>query len=155
MSQRTLAIASKPSSIHIDQCKLLCRMNHVVRIELLRRLHALLLVSGGAEKTFISTPLVNLYAHLGDISFACCTFDQVVSNDAYTWNSMISANVRCGNFVEAVNCFFESISTSQVQPDWYTFPPVLKACGNLIEAKRLHSWVFKLGFTWMFWWLLS
>ncbi|KAF5959063.1 hypothetical protein HYC85_000272 [Camellia sinensis] len=36
----------------------------------------------------------------------------------------------------------------EVRPDFYTFPLVLKACGNLFDGKKIHCWVFKLGFEW-------
>ncbi|GAB4834125.1 hypothetical protein Ancab_032388 [Ancistrocladus abbreviatus] len=122
--------------------------NSCLDARILKRLHALLVVSGIAQKIFISTRLVNLYAHLGDLSSSRCTFNHMASKDAYTWNSMIAAYGRCGNYVEAVNCFYEFILTSEVEPDWYTFPPVMKACGSLTEGKKLHCWVFKLGYTW-------
>ncbi|GMH26574.1 hypothetical protein Nepgr_028417 [Nepenthes gracilis] len=113
-----------------------------------KRLHALLVVSGKTQTIFVSTRLLNLYAHLGDLSSAYDTFSLMPFKDEYTWNSMISAYVRTGNFTKAMNCFHELTLTSQVQPDWYTFPLVLKACGNLIDGKKLHCWVFKLGFMW-------
>ncbi|KAL7246881.1 hypothetical protein ACSBR2_001902 [Camellia fascicularis] len=36
----------------------------------------------------------------------------------------------------------------QFMPDFYTFPPVLKTCGNLFDGTKIHCWVFKLGFIW-------
>ncbi|KAL7252722.1 hypothetical protein ACSBR1_007313 [Camellia fascicularis] len=36
----------------------------------------------------------------------------------------------------------------EVRLDFYTFPPVLKACGNLFDGKKIHCWVFKLDFEW-------
>ncbi|GAB2272599.1 hypothetical protein Dimus_007421 [Dionaea muscipula] len=113
-----------------------------------RKVHALLVVSGKAQTVFVSTKLVNLYAHLGDMSSAWCTFDQIPSKDSYSWNSIISAYVRRGRFTEAMTCFTEMIFAAKVRPDWYTFPPVLKACGNLIDGKILHCWVFKRALVW-------
>ncbi|KAL6223965.1 hypothetical protein ACLB2K_002822 [Fragaria x ananassa] len=68
--------------------------------------------------------------------------------DVYTWNSMVSAYVRSGRFREAVDCFSQFLVTSGLRPDFYTFPPVLKACGNLNVGKKIHSWLIKLGLEW-------
>ncbi|KAL7228468.1 hypothetical protein ACSBR2_007227 [Camellia fascicularis] len=61
---------------------------------------------------------------------------------------MLSSYVRNTCFHEAVNCLYEMLLKSKVRPDFYTFPPVLKACGNLFDGKKIHCWVFKLGFKW-------
>ncbi|KAK3015040.1 hypothetical protein RJ639_005565 [Escallonia herrerae] len=110
-----------------------------------KRLHALLVVSGKTQSVYLSTKLVNLYAIYGDISSSRGTFDRVPKKDVYTWNSMVSGYVRNGRFSDAVNCFYEMLMTSEVRPDFYSFPAVLKACGNLVDGTRIHSWVFKLG----------
>lgn len=113
-----------------------------------KRLHALLVVTGRVQSIFNATRLVNIYAHLGNVSLSCSTFNQIQRKDAYTWNSMLSAYVRNGQFNDAVNCVYKMLSTSDVRPDFYTFAPVLKACGRLIDGMRLHGWISKLGFEW-------
>lgn len=118
------------------------------KTHLAKRLHALLVVSGKAQSIFIATRVVNLYASLGNVTSARSTFDQIPNKDAYTWNSMISAYVRNSQFHGAVNCLYEMLLNSQVRPDFYSFPPVLKACGNLLDGKKMHCWVSKLGFEW-------
>lgn len=109
-------------------------------------LHALLLVCGKAQDTFLCTKLVNIYACLGDIFFSQLTFDQTPRKDTYTWNSMISGYVRNGFFLEAVNCFYQLVMAPTLRPDYYTFPPLLKACESLVDGKRIHCWVSKMGF---------
>ncbi|POO03358.1 DYW domain containing protein [Trema orientale] len=118
------------------------------KVHLAKRLHALLVVSGKVKDLFISTRLVNLYSYLGDVSFSHRTFNQIPKKDIYTWNSMISAYVRTGRFHEALDCFHQFSFTSGLQPNFYTFPPVLKACGNLVDGKKIHCQVLKLGFQW-------
>ncbi|KAF5959067.1 hypothetical protein HYC85_000276, partial [Camellia sinensis] len=97
---------------------------------------------------FISTRVVNLYANLGDVTYSRCTYDQIPKKDAYTWNSMLASYVHNTHIHEVVNCLYEMLLKSEVRPDFYTFPPVLKACGNLFDGKKIHCWVFKLGFEW-------
>ncbi|XP_034681339.1 pentatricopeptide repeat-containing protein At4g33990-like [Vitis riparia] len=115
---------------------------------LAKRLHALLVVSGKIQSNFISIRLVNLYASLGDVSLSHGTFDQIQRKDVYTWNSMISAYVRNGHFCEAIDCFYQLLLVTKFRADFYTFPPVLKACQTLVDGRKIHCWVFKLGFQW-------
>ncbi|XP_050364196.1 pentatricopeptide repeat-containing protein At4g33990 [Argentina anserina] len=111
-------------------------------------LHALLVVSGKARDIFFTAKLVNQYAYFNDVSFSRRTFDSMLRKDVYTWNSMVSAYVRNGRFREAEDCFSQFLLTSGLRPDFYTFPPVLKACGNLNLGKKIHCWLIKLGLEW-------
>uniref|UniRef100_K4D7Y3 DYW domain-containing protein n=1 Tax=Solanum lycopersicum TaxID=4081 RepID=K4D7Y3_SOLLC len=56
----------------------------------------------------------------------------------YTWNSMILSYVRNGHLRESLNYFNEMLSTTDVKPDFYTFPLVLKACNSIIDGVRIH-----------------
>ncbi|KAK6946106.1 E motif [Dillenia turbinata] len=116
------------------------------KLHLAKCLHALLLVSGEAKSIFFSTRLVTLYASLGDLSLSRLAFDHIRRKDVFTWNTMISCYVRNGCNHEAICCCYQLLSTSNFRPDFYTFPPVLKACSDLVNGKKLHCWVFKLGF---------
>ncbi|KAJ7942992.1 Pentatricopeptide repeat-containing protein [Quillaja saponaria] len=118
------------------------------KLHLAKQLHALLVVSGKAQSIFLSARLVNLYAYLGDVSFSRRAFNQIPTKDVYTWNSMVSAYVRARRFSEAVDCYYQFLAFSGLQPDFYTFPPMLKACGNLVDGQKIHCWVVKMGFEW-------
>lgn len=117
-----------------------------VKVDAAKRLHALLVVLGKAQNVLLSTKLVNLYATLGDISLSRCTFNQIQKKNIYSWNSMIAAHVRCGRYHEAMNHVNELLSLSGLRPDFYTFPPVLKACVHLVDGKKIHCWALKMGF---------
>ncbi|XP_059647796.1 pentatricopeptide repeat-containing protein At4g33990 [Cornus florida] len=136
-------IENKNKEINFELLFHSCTKTHLAK-----HLHALLIVSGKVQSTFIASRLLNLYANLGDVSLSRGTFDQIPERDVYTWNSMVSTYVRNGRFSEAVKCLYEMLLTSKVRPDFYTFPPALKACGNLLDGKKIHGWVFKLGFEW-------
>ncbi|CAI0625630.1 unnamed protein product [Linum tenue] len=61
---------------------------------------------------------------------------------------MVSAFVRRGHFHEAVDCFHQLLLTSGVRPDFYTFPPVLKACvqmNDVVGGKLMHLYAVKHG----------
>ncbi|KAM0051444.1 putative tetratricopeptide-like helical domain superfamily, DYW domain-containing protein [Helianthus debilis subsp. tardiflorus] len=116
-------------------------------IHIAKRVHALLIVLGKVQSLFISTRLLNLYSNLGTISLCQQTFDQIPTKDVYTWNSIISAYVRNGIPSDAVNCLYK-MSTSEIKPDFYTFPPVLKACRDLNNGSRIHALILKTGLEW-------
>ncbi|KAJ6776737.1 hypothetical protein OIU74_000843 [Salix koriyanagi] len=82
----------------------------------------------------------------GDVSFAWWTFHHLPNKDVYTWNSMAFAYVSHGRFREALGCFNQFFTTSGLRPDFYTFPPVVKACRDLLDGKKIHCLVLKLGF---------
>lgn len=134
---------NKNKKIDIDFLFLSC-----TTVQLAKCLHSFLVISGRIENIFLAAKLVNRYAFLGDLSFSRHTFDHISKKDIYTWNSIVSAYVRSGRFREAIGCFYHFMLTSDLRPDFYTFPPVLKACGNLVDGKKIHCWVLKLGFEW-------
>lgn len=115
-------------------------------IDVAKRLHALLVVSGKIEDVLLSTKLVNLYASLGHVSFSRSTFNHIKRKNIYTWNSMISAYVNTARYHDALNCVNQLFSVSDLRPDFYTFPPVLKACVNLVDGRKIHCSVGKMGF---------
>ncbi|KAM0001396.1 putative tetratricopeptide-like helical domain superfamily, DYW domain-containing protein [Helianthus debilis subsp. tardiflorus] len=116
-------------------------------IHIAKRVHALLIVLGKVQSLFISTRLLNLYSNLGTISLCQQTFDQIPTKDVYTWNSIISAYVRNGIPSDAVNCLSKMLM-SEIKPDFYTFPPVLKACRDLNNGSRIHALSLKTGLEW-------
>ncbi|XP_027361868.1 pentatricopeptide repeat-containing protein At4g33990 [Abrus precatorius] len=115
-------------------------------IHVTKQLHALLLVMDKAQDVLLFTKLVNLYATLGNISLSRTTFNHIKRKNVYTWNSMVAAYVRCRRYRESMDCVNEMLSMSGVRPDFYTFPPVLKACVHLVDGKKIHCWVLKMGF---------
>ncbi|XP_015574346.1 pentatricopeptide repeat-containing protein At4g33990 [Ricinus communis] len=108
-------------------------------------LHTLLVVSGRVQSFYLSAKLLNLYAYFGELSSSYRTFDQILNKNVYTWNSIISVYVHKNCFNEALHCFNQFALTSEFQPDFYTFPPVIKACRNLIDGNKIHCLIFKLG----------
>ncbi|XP_020205228.2 pentatricopeptide repeat-containing protein At4g33990 [Cajanus cajan] len=116
-------------------------------VNVAKQLHALLLVLGKAQDVVLFTKLVTLYATLGDLSLSSTTFKHIQRKNIYTWNSMLAAYVRCGRYHDSLNCVTHLLSMpAVVRPDFYTFPPVLKACVHLLDGEKIHCWVLKMGF---------
>ncbi|KAL5059168.1 hypothetical protein RYX36_030772, partial [Vicia faba] len=119
--------------------------NSCVNLNLTKQLHALLIVFGKSQNVVLSTKLINLYVTLGDISLSRSTFNHINKKNIYSWNSIISAYVRFGRYNEAMNCVNQLFS-NDLRPDFYTFPPILKACVDFDDGKKVHCCVFKMGF---------
>ncbi|CAA7025238.1 unnamed protein product [Microthlaspi erraticum] len=111
-------------------------------------LHARLVISNAIQNVCISAKLVNLYCYLGNVAFARFAFDHIQNRDVYAWNSMISGYGRLGNSSEVIKCFSLFMSTSGLQPDYRTFPSVLKACRNMLDGMKIHCLALKFGFVW-------
>ncbi|CAK8543057.1 unnamed protein product [Lathyrus sativus] len=121
--------------------------NSCANVNLTKQFHALLVVFGKSQNVVLSTKLINLYVTLGDISLSRSTFNHINKKNIYSWNSIISAYVRFGQYNEAMNCVNELFSMSDdLRPDFYTFPPILKACVDFVDGKKVHCCVFKMGF---------
>ncbi|CAN0864802.1 Pentatricopeptide repeat-containing protein At4g33990 [Linum grandiflorum] len=118
------------------------------KVEHAKCIHAVMLVSGRVQSSFFYGKLINIYAELGGVQFLNIVFDKGPRTDVFLWNTMVSAYVRCRRPQEAVDCFNQLLLTSGLRPDFYTFPPVLKACRNLFDGQKVHCCILKLGFEW-------
>ncbi|XP_050208875.1 pentatricopeptide repeat-containing protein At4g33990 [Mercurialis annua] len=107
--------------------------------------HTLLLASEQSQNTYFAAKLIHLYAYFDELSLSCKTFNQIQNKNVYTWNFMIATYVHKNCFHEALHCF-NTFLKSGFHPDFYTFPPVIKACRSLIDGIKLHCLVLKLGF---------
>ncbi|CAL5363359.1 unnamed protein product [Camellia sinensis] len=147
----------EPITNHISAQQLVLKFYPMAQMKTAKRLISSF-YSRKAQSIIISTRVVNLYANLGDVPYSRCTFNQIPKKDAYTWNSMLSSYVRSTHFHEAVNCLYKMLMKSEVRPDFYSFPPVLKACGNLFDGKKIHAgflnWVLNGMSLWLLlWWI--
>ncbi|KAH0896126.1 hypothetical protein HID58_045694 [Brassica napus] len=111
-------------------------------------LHARLIVSQAIQNVCVSAKLVNLYCYLGSLALARHAFDSIQNKDVYAWNAMVSGYVRLGSSSEAIKCFSLFMMTSGLQPDYRTFPSVLKACRSLLDGMKIHCSALKYGFVW-------
>ncbi|XP_031473636.1 pentatricopeptide repeat-containing protein At4g33990 [Nymphaea colorata] len=114
---------------------------------LVKQLHAVLVISGHSKDVLWSTKLVNLYANNGELSFSRLTFRNMHKKNVFSWNSIISACVKNGFFLEAMEIFSEMLLEA-VRPDRFTFPVLLKAAAALLllrKGRSIHCWVAKLG----------
>ncbi|OIW11989.1 hypothetical protein TanjilG_02196 [Lupinus angustifolius] len=115
-------------------------------IHLTKSLHALLFVLGKSQNVVLSTKLLNLYASFGYLSLSHSTFQHLHNKNIYSWNSIIAAYVHSARYTQALNFVTDLFSLSSQRPDFYTFPPTLKACQCLIDGRKMHCCILKMGF---------
>ncbi|KAL5569978.1 hypothetical protein UlMin_026553 [Ulmus minor] len=98
----------------------------------------------------ISSKLLRLYASCGDIENAQEVFDQMSKRGAFAfpWNSLISGYAELGQYEDALALYFQ-MEEEGVEPDGFTFPRVLKACGGIGSIRigeAVHRDIVRSGF---------
>ncbi|MED6118757.1 hypothetical protein PIB30_005594 [Stylosanthes scabra] len=114
-----------------------------------QQVHALLVKTCGlCGSVFLGTKLVHMYGKCGFFSDAQKVFDRMPDRTVFTWNAMLGACVSSGKHVKALELFRE-MRVVGVEPDAFTFPCVLKACGALADrdfGDEIHGFALKCGF---------
>ncbi|MCO5599656.1 hypothetical protein L7F22_053761 [Adiantum nelumboides] len=113
-----------------------------------RRIRTLIDSYGLGFITFLKDNLIRLFASCGRLQDAQNIFSQVVKPTIFTWNSMISAFMQCGEGEEALDIYW-NMREAKVEPDKVTFLHIIQACGGLgspVMARRVHNEVILFGF---------
>ncbi|KAK9267153.1 hypothetical protein L1049_009573 [Liquidambar formosana] len=110
-----------------------------------QQLHSYMLINGFFTSPLSITSVINMYSKCGRMTDAISVFDASVHDrNVYAWNAIISGFVVNG-FVEYGFEFYRKMRYKGVLPDKYTFPCVIKACLEVLEAKKIHGGLFKFG----------
>ncbi|OWM67853.1 hypothetical protein CDL15_Pgr010791 [Punica granatum] len=100
-----------------------------------RKLHAHMLVSGTLHhNSYLNSKLAAFYAICGCMSQAREVFDETMSKNSFLWNSMIRGYASRDSPVESIVLYREMLRLGQ-RADRFTYPFVLKACGELLSVK--------------------
>ncbi|OMO68043.1 hypothetical protein CCACVL1_20108 [Corchorus capsularis] len=108
------------------------------------KLHAHVLHLGFQQDIFVQSSLLDMYSKCSDLASARNVFDEMITRNAVSWNTMISAYCRGSCVTEAVKMLKEmwvlgfELSAS-------SFISVLAACTNLQLGLSMHCCIFKLG----------
>lgn len=119
-------------------------------IELGVKIHRLIPINLLRRNAGISSKLVRLYSSCGDVEVAHQVFDEMFKRgeSAFPWNSLIAGYTDSGLYEDAMALYFQ-MEEEGVEPDQFTFPRVLKACGGigLIRiGEAVHRDLVRLGF---------
>ncbi|KAL8135283.1 hypothetical protein AgCh_010082 [Apium graveolens] len=90
-----------------------------------------------------------MYAVSGLVDEAHQVFDRMCQRYVYAfpWNALISGYAELGQFDAALALYFQMVEDG-VEPDGFTFPRVLKACGGIgmiHVGEEVHRHIIRLG----------
>ncbi|XWS13187.1 hypothetical protein CRYUN_Cryun36dG0016100 [Craigia yunnanensis] len=107
------------------------------------KLHAHVLQLGFQQDIFVQTSLLDMYSKCSDLASARNVFDEMLTRNVISWNTMISAYCRGFRVKEAVNLLKE-MWVLGLELSASTFIGVVAACTNIQLGLSLHCFVFKL-----------
>uniref|UniRef100_K7KQI8 DYW domain-containing protein n=1 Tax=Glycine max TaxID=3847 RepID=K7KQI8_SOYBN len=113
-----------------------------------KRVHSIITSDGMAIDEVLGAKLVFMYVNCGDLIKGRRIFDGILNDKVFLWNLLMSEYAKIGNYRETVG-LFEKLQKLGVRGDSYTFTCILKcfaALAKVMECKRVHGYVLKLGF---------
>lgn len=128
----------------LETCYQLRALDHGIRI------HRLIPTYFLRRNVGVSSKLLRLYASFGHMEDAHQVFDEMCKRNfsAFAWNSLISGYAELGLYEDALALYFQ-MEEEGVEPDHFTFPRVLKACGGIGSiqiGESVHRHVVRSGF---------
>ncbi|CBI32034.3 unnamed protein product, partial [Vitis vinifera] len=93
------------------------------------QIHAQILKLGFDSDVYINNSLVHFYATCDRLDFAKGVFDRMSERSLVSWNVVIDAFVRFGEFDAALNLFGEM--QKFFEPDGYTIQSIANACAGM------------------------
>ncbi|KAF5743631.1 putative Tetratricopeptide repeat-like superfamily protein [Tripterygium wilfordii] len=117
----------------------------------LKQIHSSLATAGLiAQRPRLGSQIIIKYAKYGDSDSARSLFDGVHGDgtNSFLWNSMIRAYTNNGQYFETLKLYY-LLRKSEISPNNYTFPFVLKACASksvILEGRFVHGDAIRTGF---------
>ncbi|XP_021751665.1 pentatricopeptide repeat-containing protein At5g39350-like isoform X2 [Chenopodium quinoa] len=120
----------------------------------IKQLHAHIISTGilslSSFKPFtLCSNLASSYALCGHVAYACKLFDELRQPKLFLYNAVIRAHSQSGSPFEVLKLFVDVLSSGYLFPDKFTYPFVIKACGDLLLLKTgvvIHGKVITGGF---------
>lgn len=106
-----------------------------------KQLHAHIIASGIEQHPVLVPKLVTFYSSFNLLIEAHSITQSSSTLHPLPWNLLISSYVRNGLFGEALAAYKEMVD-KEVRPDNYTYPSVLKACGEKLDftfGREIHN----------------
>ncbi|MED6218113.1 hypothetical protein PIB30_023828 [Stylosanthes scabra] len=97
-----------------------------------KQLHAQVISLGLDQHPILVSRLTNFYTSFTLLADANVVVESSTSLDPLPWNMVISSYVRNGLFMEALSAHKKMVN-KRIEPDDFTYPSVLKACGELLD----------------------
>ncbi|XP_020232988.1 pentatricopeptide repeat-containing protein At3g14730 [Cajanus cajan] len=111
-----------------------------------KELHTHLLKNAFFGSPLAVTSLINMYSKctLIDHSFKVFNFPTHHDKNVFAYNALIAGFVA-NALPQRGFALYSQMRHMGIVPDKFTFPCVIRACGDLIEITKIHGLLFKLG----------
>ncbi|VVA96346.1 unnamed protein product [Arabis nemorensis] len=133
---------------HITYLMLISVSTRLAELKFGRGLHSNVTKSGIYFDLSVSNALIDMYAKCGEVGVSLKIFNSMETQDMVTWNTVISACVRFGDFATGLQVITRMRNSGSV-PDMATFLVILPMCASL-AAKRLgreiHCCLLRFGY---------
>ncbi|KAI4332531.1 hypothetical protein L6164_017432 [Bauhinia variegata] len=110
--------------------------------------HSIISSNGIEVEGVLGAKLVFMYVSCGDLREGRRIFDQILNDKVFLWNMMMSEYAKIGNYRESLY-LYKKMQKLGIQGNSYTFSCILKclaALGKVEDCKRMHGYIYKLGF---------
>ncbi|KAI4346267.1 hypothetical protein L6164_013333 [Bauhinia variegata] len=128
---------------------LLQACGHLKDIELGRKLHHIVSASARFSNDLVLiTRLITMYSMCGSPSDSRSVFDGLQRKNLFHWNALLSGYATNELFDDVIALFTELISVTELTPDNFTLPCVIKACTRLLDVEfgeLIHGFAVKTG----------
>nr|AYM00672.1 pentatricopeptide repeat protein [Salvia miltiorrhiza] len=107
-----------------------------------------LTLHGFHNNSFLITKFIARSFELKEIDHARDVFDEIPDRNVFLWNAVIKGYSMQKMFDKVIE-MYSAMQSASVAPDAFTFPHVLKACGELPAlgyGRALHSQILRHGF---------
>ncbi|KAL9314380.1 hypothetical protein ACSQ67_019832 [Phaseolus vulgaris] len=122
---------------------------HHKDVEIGRKLHAMVSASHRFHNDVVlNTRIVSMYAACGSPSDSRSAFDAAKEKDLFLYNALLSSYARNALFRDAISLFLDLLYATELVPDNFTLPCVVKACAGVADAglgEEVHALALKLG----------
>lgn len=108
-----------------------------------RQVHSRIISLGLDQHRYLLPKLVTLYSSFGLLTEAHLIVEKSSVLHPLVWNTLIAAYVRNGLSKEAL-CAYRQMLDFGIRPDAYTYPSVLKACGEQLDlrfGREVHGYI--------------
>eukprot|EP00250_Pteridium_aquilinum_P022834 c25778_g1_i1 orf=352-1080(+) len=122
-----------------DFAFILCRCKKEKDRTLALRLLEYLYKIGLEFDQLLGNHLVQLLVESGSLCDAEKVFHQLAYRNEWSWNSLITAYVKCGQPQDALTLHQKMSVNNIVHPSGHTFVALLKACAQLQDIRRGHQ----------------
>lgn len=133
---------------HITYLMLISVSTRLANLKFGRGLHSNGTKSGIYSDLSVSNALIDMYAKCGEVGDSLQIFHSMETRDTVTWNTVISACVRFGDFTTGLQVTTQ-MRTSGAVPDMATFLVILPMCASLAAkrlGKEIHCCLLRFGY---------